>query len=254
MKNFLENDGFENEKETLLRMEARYLESRSGSWHFISMVQRQGTNLRRAYTEIRESIIDYSISKTLSENEYVRNIESALDFLWQLNAELQDALGMDRNFEYFDLWQSVNFAVSDIQNIQNIYSHLPKNLNGFAPIVREYIKNKAIQCRHIDWLLMDFMAFTQLNSAVYTASFCGALETTLIEKLFFKDRARAKAELVGQLKSLTNIYLQCSEPMFNPIVIHHLAVELRRHVDFYEAIFFDLLDCQIFRGKREYHI
>jgi hypothetical protein len=163
---------------------------------------------------------------------------------------MQDALGADRGSEYFDLWQSVNFDISDIQNIPNNYSYLPKNLDGFAPTVREYIKNKAIQCRHIDRLLIDFMAFTQLNSAVYTASFYGALETTIIEKLFFKDRVRAKSELVGQLKSLTNIYLQCSEHMFNPTVIHNLALELKRHVDFYEAIFFDLLDCQILRGKR----
>lgn len=252
MRNILTLEEIEQEKYKLLDVEKRHFEIRRKDWPFISNIEKERTNLRLAYVETRESIISYVISNNLNKEQYIEIIEYSLSFLYDLNNYMQNALGINTENNYVGLWESVDFNVANVKNITSKYSSLPKNLESFVPVVDSYIKYEAIHSNHIDQVLINFMAFTQLNSFVSTMAFYGLFNReTFIGKLLNKKRSHAKEGLVNQLNALNLIYIQCANHMFNPTVIHELAIDIRKKVDFYEGIFFNLLDAQISRRKRQ---
>jgi len=241
---------FEEEKYKLLEVGKQHLESRKKDWPFISSITTERTNLSFAYAETRESIISYVILNSLNKEQYIEIIEYSLSFLYDLNNHMQNALGINPENNYMGLWESIDFNIANVQNITSKYPTLPKNLDSFVPVVDSYIKCPAIHSNHIDQVLIDFMAFTQLNSFVSTMAIYGLFKReTAIGKFLNKERFKEKEELGKQLSSLSLVYIQCGNHMFNPTVIHELAIDIRKKVDFYEGIFFNLLDVQISRRR-----
>jgi hypothetical protein len=237
-----------NRKEQLQKLERIFLEKRGKEWPFVALIKASRSRMRNVYEETLDSIVCHAIANDSSDSIFLENIEQGLSFIYDFNHEVKHSLGIESDDNYTGFWESRSISEEHIQKLPNQYLRFPKNLYSFASVVNFYLKNKAIQSNTLDQLLVDFIVFAELNAVAFQLLSLGVFRSSsLIEKLFNKEKVRAKVELLAQARTVWRIYLQCSPTMFNPKVVYEMALDLRKRVDFFEGILFDLLEAQIYR-------
>lgn len=242
--------------EQLLTLEKLHFEKNRPDSFFNFIVERKRTPLNLAYEHTRESIANHVVINNLTDAQYIEHIEYALSFLYDFNRHVQNSLGLGEVKDYTGFWVSCDVDITNdhIYSIEGKHPNLPKNFECIIPILEVYIKNTAIQSNHLDQVLIDFLAFSQLNAAVFQYNFQLAIagisrKSNVLEKFFQKKLHKSKENFNKRIWSLGFVYIQCSKHMFNPSVIYELAIEIRKKDDFYEGVFFDLLEAQISRRK-----
>ena len=232
-------------KDHFERIGIPHFEERRKTWPFLELCTEKSSPLRTAYWAIRESVLEHAIQTDVTDSEYLENVELGWNFVYNLNLYFQQSLLNETDAQYTEFWPAIAVGEADLYQLPKKYPALPRNLDSILPIIETYTRNVVLQSNHIDQILVEYMAFIQLNATTFSLGFYGVFEKSSILGRIFNSKAKsARKVLLQQLRSLWIVYLQCGQSMFNPSVIYAIGIELRKTTDLFEAVFFDLLEVQ----------
>lgn len=208
--------------------------------------------LSRAFSALHGSVTKNAIEKGISEDEYLAALRQALSWLYEFNAEIGQSLGSPTPNEYSEFWSQIGVADGGASLVFGNYQGFPMNMGNMRPIVDAYSKNISLQSRHVDQVLAEYLAFLQLNSFARSIRFEMPASRPWTPGFIYRAKCTRMLEaMLPLLRPLHLVYMSCSEDLFNPRVVYELALKVRMENDFYEAVFFDLLEIQIERRRHE---
>lgn len=242
-------------KSILFRKEREYLEEKRKHWPFIDLIEKNRTKINIAYLHTRDSIAKHVYIKNQTDEQFIAHLDYAITFIYDFNFQIKNALSKSEDESYDQLWESVGIDLNSLVMTCRKYSSFPKNTESITPVIQSYIDNPAIQSNHMDRLLIDYLSFLQLTSTVNTIYLFGVIsQPSFLEKIFNRNYKNSNPLVNDQIFSLYQVYIQSTDYMFHPNITYELAVEIRKKGDYYERIFFDLLDAQKYRRNNELRV